>query len=215
MRNLGTGQTQSFSIHKQAEVAGVPSGSITEQYDRLEREMLTDYFEAVRTHQGYSWVHWNMRDVNYGFAAVEHRMRVLGGAPVPIDDSRKFDLGRLLPALYGMKYIGHPRLESIVDKNSITRRDFLTGKDEADAFNAGEYVRLHQSTLRKVDALASILERAVDGRLKTNAKWYDRYGLSFPAIGEIMKEHWTFIVFAFLAGIASFAGLYFTLWPSK
>jgi hypothetical protein len=215
VRNLRTGQTHSFSIHKQAEITGVAPASITAEYDRLEKEMLAEYFEFVRTQQGFSWVHWNMRDINYGFAAIEHRYRVLGGSPVTIEDSRKFDLARLLPAAYGMQYIGHPRLESLVKRNGITMLDFLSGRDEAEAFDRGDYVRLHQSTLRKVDVLASILERAAEGNLETDAKWYHRYGLSPAAVGEVLKEHWIFVVLAFLAGIASFAGLYFTAWPHK
>ena len=215
VRNLSTGQTHSFSIHKQAEVIGVAPASNTAEYDRLEKEMLAEYFEFVRTQQGFSWIHWNMRDVNYGFAAIDHRFRVLGGTPISLEDSRKFDLARLLPAAYGMKYIGHPRLESLVKRNSITMLDFLAGKEEAEAFESGNYVRLHQSTLRKVDVLASILERAAEGSLKTDAKWYDRYGPSPETVGEVLKEHWAFVLFAFLAGIASLAGLYFTLWPRR
>jgi hypothetical protein len=34
------------------------------------------------------YVHWNMRDVNYGFQAIEHRFRVLGGEPYIVEDAR-------------------------------------------------------------------------------------------------------------------------------
>ncbi|MDB4876949.1 MAG: hypothetical protein JWM41_3395 [Gemmatimonadetes bacterium] len=213
IRNYSNGQTHSFSIHKVAEVTGTPAGAITVSYDRLERATLDEFFEFVRLHQTNQWVHWNMRDINYGFPAIEHRYRVLGGTPVVIDDSRKHDLARLLSAMYGLRYIGHPRLESLVDKNSITRLDFLSGKEEADAFEAGEYVRLHQSTLRKVDVLATILERAADGSLKTNSGWFDRHGYSPAAVGELVKDHWGFALFAVLASIASIVGLYYTLRP--
>ncbi|HEY0020460.1 MAG TPA: hypothetical protein VGC13_29450 [Longimicrobium sp.] len=215
VRNMGNGQTESFSIHKVAELSRTPSSAITQEYDRLERAMLDEYFEFVRTHQGYKWVHWNMRDINYGFLAIEHRYRVLGGDPLSIDDSRKYDLSRLLVGRYGVQYIGHPRLESLLEKNKITTLNFLPGKEEADAFDSGDYVRLHQSTLRKADVLASILERAADGTLKTNSRWYHKYGVSPAALGEVIKEHWTFVLFAFLAGVASVIGLYFTLWPRK
>ena len=54
------------------------------------------------------YMHWNMRDINYGFPAIEHRYRVLGGNPVIIDDDKKLDLARLLIDIYGVGYAGHP-----------------------------------------------------------------------------------------------------------
>jgi hypothetical protein len=213
VRNIGTGQTHSFSIHKVAELKGIVPADVTKNYDQLERAMLEELFDFVRTHQGYAWVHWNMRDINYGFPALEHRFKVLGGQPVILDDSRKFDLARLLPAVYGMKYIAHPRLETLVKKNRITELDFLAGKAEANAFESGDYVRLHQSTLRKVDVMETILERAADGSLKTDGWWFDRYGYSVAALGEFIREHWGFALLAVVASVASILGLYYTLWP--
>lgn len=211
VRNLDSGQTHSFSIHKVAEQIGVSPIDITSKYDDLERGMLEEYFEYVKTHDGFKWVHWNMRDINYGFAAIEHRFRVLGGKSYILDDSRKYDLSRLLVALYGVRYIGHPRLERIVEKNKITDMNFLGGQQEAEAFEKGEYVRLHQSTLRKVDILANILGRTYDNTLKTNARWHEIYGVSPSAVGEIIKEHWLFAIITFLAGVASIIGLYVAL----
>lgn len=201
VRSLASGQAHSFSIHKVAELEGVAPRSITQNYDRLEKGMLDEYFQFLGAHEGYRWVHWNMRDINYGFAAIEHRHRVLGGMPVILDDSRKLDLSRLLVSRFGVGYISHPRLESLMTRNSITTLDFLAGKAEAEAFEAGDYVRLHQSTLRKIDVLANILTRAADGTLKTDARWHEVYGLTPEAIGEWLKEHWLAAIITFLATI--------------
>lgn len=211
IRNLSSGQTNSFSIHKVAETKGVIIEEINSKYDVLEFEMLKEYFDYLKSHDGFKYVHWNMRDINYGFAAIEHRFRVLSGKPYILDDSRKFDLSRLLVALYGVRYIGHPRLENIVNKNKITDLNFLSGQQEAEVFEKRDYVRLHQSTLRKVDILANIIGRANDNTLKTNARWHEIYGFSPSAIGEIIKEHWLFTILAFLSGVASIIGLYFAL----
>jgi len=197
IRNLSSGQTNSFSIHKIAEIKGILPEAIISKYDECELEMLKEYIDYIKSHDSFKWVHWNMRDINYGFAAIEHRFRVLGGKPYVLDDSRKYDLSRLLVALYGVRYIEHPRLEKLVIKNRITDLDFLGGQQEAEAFEKCDYVRLHQSTLRKVDILANILGRAQDNTLKTNARWYEIYGLSPAAIGEIIKEHWLFTIIAY------------------
>jgi hypothetical protein len=190
VRNLASGQTDSFSIHQIAEEEHVAFDKIADCYDDLEKKMLDRYSEFIRTRQHCNWVHWNMRDVNYGFAAIEHRYRVLGGAPIQISEDRKFDLSRALVDLYGVGYIGHPRLESLIELNKITAKDFMTGKQEADAFDNKEFVKLHQSTLRKVDTLANIFERTVNKSLRTKATWAEQYGFTPAVLGELAKEHW-------------------------
>jgi len=157
VRNLDSAQTDSFSIHQLAEEKKLPFDDIDNNYDLLEKEMLDRYFEHVSRNQHFYWVHWNMRDVNYGFAAIEHRYRVLGGTPILIPEDRKFDLSRALVDLYGIGYIGHPRLGKIIEKNKISDKDMLSGADEAKAFEEKEFVKLHQSTLRKVDILSNLV----------------------------------------------------------
>src|SRR5207248_264499 len=109
-----------FSIHQIAEERHVPLNAIHERYDELEKHMLDRFFEFLRVRLHMNWIHWNMRDVNYGFAAIEHRYRVLGGVPIQIAEDRKFDLARALVDLYGVRYIGHPRLENLIKKNKMT-----------------------------------------------------------------------------------------------
>ena len=105
LHKLDSAQTMSFSIHKVAEIKGVPLSNISEHYDCLEREMLQDFYRHLRNYQQMQYLHWNMRDSNYGFQAIEHRFRVLGGTDVvstvdvspnpPKDtDGRREDSGR-------------------------------------------------------------------------------------------------------------------------
>lgn len=193
IRQFATGQTTSFSIHKSAELKGVPLAEIEARYDELEKEMLAEFFDFVRTKPDHMFVHWNMRDINYGFQAIEHRFRVLNGDPITVADDRKFDLARALVSLYGVKYASHGpsgRLHTLMDMNRITAKDALTGAEEAEAFEKQEYVRLHQSTLRKVDVIANLLDRTLDSSLRTNAKWYERHGFSPRALLEFLTEHW-------------------------
>lgn len=208
VRNLATGQTISFSIHQVAERERVSKGKIEPKYDRLERLMLDDFFEYIRGHLTHTWLHWNMRDINYGFQAITHRYRVLGGQPVEIHEANLADLARLVAAIYGIGYIGHPRLQKLVEKNKITSKDFLSGADEAAAFNNKEYVKLHQSTLRKVDLLAGIIERVDNRSFKTNATLKDLYGSYPEAAGEILKENWLISIIAFISAIAGIIALF-------
>lgn len=199
VRNFDSGQTESFSIHQVAERQKIEFSEITNHYDELEKQMLEDFFEFVKIKQHCDWIHWNMRDVNYGFTAIEHRFKVLGGTPITISEDKKFDLSRALINLYGRHYIENPKFESIITKNNITKKDFLNGEKEAKAFDDKEFVKLHRSTLRKVDSLANIFERTLNNELKTNASWFDQRGYSFPVLIEFVKAHWIFSAFSIIS----------------
>lgn len=212
VRRLDSGQTHSFSIHQVAEERGVPFERIEDHYDALERQMLDAFYEHVGSHKGMKYLHWNMRDINYGFAAIEHRHRVLKGTPVIIEDDRKIDLARLFIDIYGVGYTGHPRLETLLVKNSIKPRDFLTGPQEAEAFEKRNFVGLHQSTLRKVDVLANLAERAQTRQLKTNTSWWDMHGGHFRTVTAWVVEN---KLITFLASVATFVGLWFAIFDRK
>ena len=188
--DYSSAQTDSFSLHKIAEKNHVSMGNIKEQYDNLEREMLEEFFTYAKEHQGYKWIHWNMRDINYGFKAIEHRFSVLGGEPYRIPDSNKIDLARLLIQCYGVNYADHPRMEKLIHQNDIKAKDYLSGPEEACAFENKEYIKLHMSTLRKVDVFANILNRAINNTLKVKSKWYEIYGISVQGIFIFCKDTW-------------------------
>jgi hypothetical protein len=237
VRNLKSGQTKSWSIHKSAElkgqlanlaailpaavpttgqvaaseaapVTGIPAEILSATLDPLERDMLDGYFSFLATHTESTFIHWNMRDDNYGFSALEHRYKVLGGTPTVLLDQRKFDLARELVTLYGLKYAPHTapsgrkgRLMSIIEMNHITNVDALQGAEEAAAFVNGEYVKLHRSTLRKVDVLASVFDRTHDKNLKTNASFTDKYGIHPVAIIELAKNNPFVSMFIFISTV--------------
>lgn len=149
-----------------------------------------------------------MRDIAYGFTALEHRLRALGGTPFVLPENKKFDLARAMVALYGVSYIGHPRLVTLVEKKKITHRDMLTGAKEAEAFEMKDYVRLHRSTLRKADIMANIFERVVDDTIKTNARWGDVHDFHPAVFVEVIKENWGYSFLGFGIVILSILRLF-------
>lgn len=235
VRNLKSGQTKTWSIHKSAELCGqlasltamvkanAPLASqsqdndaaqadstvrISQTLNPLEFDMLKGYFSFLENHSDSTFVHWNMRDDNYGFSALEHRFRVLGRVPVILQDNKKFDLARELITLYGKRYASHTsqrgrkgRLMSVIELNKISDTDALQGAEEAAAFVNGEFIKLQQSTLRKVDVLANIFDRAHDKSLKTSASFMDKYGIHPVALLEIAKNSPVVTGLIFLGGI--------------
>lgn len=204
LRKLESGQAASFSIHQVAEREGIPFAEIETRYDELEKKMLDAYFKHIASFQGSKYLHWNMRDINYGFQAIEHRYRVLQGDPYVIPDDRKFDLSRLFIDIYGSSYIGHKRLEKLLAKNDIKPLDFLTGEQEADAFQKRDYVALHQSTLRKVDVLANLAERAHHRSLKVDTTWWQMHGGRLRTFVNWLTDHKGIAFAASIFGIVSF-----------
>jgi tRNA nucleotidyltransferase/poly(A) polymerase len=52
-RNFASGQTESFSIHKIAELAACPPKEIESRYDELEKKMLGEFFDFLESHASY------------------------------------------------------------------------------------------------------------------------------------------------------------------
>lgn len=190
VRNLESGQTISFTIYKEAEIKKICCDEIDNHYDELELIMLNKFSDFISQKTDCKWLHWNMRDENYGFQAIAHRHTILGGSPAIVNDEMKIDLARLLISLYGICYIGHPRLEKIIKRNHITDQNFLNGEQEANAFDNKDFLALQRSTLRKVDCMCNIIERVNNSSLQTNATWWQIHGGSLTNILEQIKKHW-------------------------
>jgi len=150
-----------------------------------------------------------MRDSNYGFKAIELRGQLLCPDDVySLSNHRKVDLSRMFIKLYGHKYMKHPQLKSLIEYNYKLPLNFLEGKDEAEAFENGEYVKLHQSTGAKVNSMSKLVEMAINGELKTHAKWKDMYGWSIDGIAALIKTKWylRLIWWVFMVGAAAVLG---------
>lgn len=53
---------------------GISLEEIDARYDEFEKNMLDEYFDFIKSRHGFTFVHWNMRNINYGFQAIEHRL---------------------------------------------------------------------------------------------------------------------------------------------
>jgi hypothetical protein len=202
IKNFESGICTSFSIHKIIEkMQNIKFTDIENHYNEIEKIMLSEYFEFVRKHENYYWIHWNMRDINFGFDALKHRFEILGGIPIEISMDKTIDLSVLLIDKYGPNYISHPRLSKLIEFNKISMRDFMSGSDEALAFNNKKFVELHKSTLKKVDIMSNLIVRTMNNTLKTQAKFKDVYGLTATGVMEIIKENWIVSLLIWLLGI--------------
>lgn len=169
-RNLGTGHSETFSLHTEAELLGLTPVGVLARMDWLERNLLDKFFRFLVINRGARFVHWKMRDATFGFAAIEHRYAVLGGQPVTVPDQQRTDLAWLLEEIYGTDYIETPHFESLAKLNRLPIGNFLSGAKEAQAFQRSDYLAVQRSTTTKVGLFFDILRRAHDRTLKTRTE---------------------------------------------
>ena len=144
--HIGSDVMHSFSMHLVAETMRIDRAEIHNHYDVIEARMLQDFYDFIGSNGNSFWLHWDMSNINYGFEALIHRFRVLTGKMPPrIEDSRKFNLSSLILEKYGKNCVDHPRMTKLMELNGGVHRDFLTGAEEVAAFEAQEYIKLHNS----------------------------------------------------------------------
>lgn len=91
-------------------------------------------------------------------------------------------------------------MQKLLELNDMSHRELLSGEGETAAFSAHEYVKLHQSTLRKVNEISNILTMACEDQLKTASSLIEIYGLHPQSIYELLNGRWWFGIVAFLLG---------------
>jgi hypothetical protein len=178
--HYSTEQTVSFSTHAIAEELGVGRDDVRARFDDIERRLLSGFFEFVRDRRDKYWVHWNMRNLTYGFEHIEHRFRTLGGEnPPTIPVERRLNLSDMLSDRFGDDYAKHPKMKNLMEQNGGIHRDFLGGAEEIEAFNQGQFIRMHASVLCKVGFFHKVMKKVLTAKLRTGSKgflvWLDRF----------------------------------------
>lgn len=194
-----------FSINLTAQILGKDLANLSnDDLDQVERTMLDEFAQFVKLHINYTWVHWNMRSASYGFQAISNRYRILDGTEINVPDTNKIDLSAVFGKLFTYTFEEHKpngQLLNLANRNHISVHDALPGKDEAEAFEKKEYLKLHMSTLRKVKIIDRLLTAYLAGNLKHNARFKEIYDLSIPGIYCFCRESpvvvfiWSILVF--------------------
>jgi hypothetical protein len=159
---------KSFSIHYTAEILHINRDDIEEKYAEIEKEMLSDFFKFIESQYDYIWLHWNMKNINYGFEALEHRYKVLTGNDAHhISEEKKYNLSELILSKYGKNCVDHPKMPNLMILNGGKPRDYLDGETEVDAFKEKEYLKMQKSTICKVYWFSTIFHSLLKNKIKT------------------------------------------------
>ncbi len=169
-------QMFSFSIHLSAEQLKIKEEDIECNLDKIEKDMLCKLNNFMLSHvNNIYWIHWNMKDIYYGFEALEHRYSVLTQKTmVHIPEENRFNLSDILFNKYG-NFAKDPKMENLMRlnrKDNTVHRNFLSGEDEATAFQAKHYRKMHNSTMCKVRFFERVLDKAYDNELRTETNQF-------------------------------------------
>jgi hypothetical protein len=169
--HYATRQTVSFAVHTVAELLGISRENVESRYDEIEKQMLASFFDFLRDGLDRYWVHRNMRNITYGFEHLEHRSRRLGNPTPPIlRMEQRLNLNEILNARYGWDYSPDPKMKNLLLLNGPLPPPFLDGAQEAAAFKAKEFIRMHASTICKVAFFRHVIILAEKGKLRTASK---------------------------------------------
>lgn len=103
INHFSSGQSVSFSTHSISEEMHIPRDDVLQRFNEVELELLTQFYRFIRDRRDKFWVHWNMRNLTYGFEHLEHRYRVLGGSDAcVIAVERRLNLNDLIADRYGL-----------------------------------------------------------------------------------------------------------------
>jgi hypothetical protein len=169
--HYATRQTVSFALHAIAEYLSISKDEVENHYDAIEKELLERFFSFLRDRREKHWVHWNMRNLTFGFEHLEHRYRSLCKAEPPsVPIEARLNLNDILRQRYGSHYVSDPKMKALMLLNGELDRRFLDGAQEADAFLRKDFIRMHSSTICKVEFFRHIISLAMDGKLRTAGK---------------------------------------------
>lgn len=197
--HLSTRQTVSFAIHAVADDLGIPRDEVGGRYDEIERALLERFYDFIRDRREKYWVHWNMKNIVFGFEHLEHRFRTLTRAEPPhIPIEVRVNLNDILKERYGSDFARNPRMLNLMLLNGERDKRFLEGAQEAEAFKKREFIRMNSSTISKVEFFRHVIILTQKGQLRT-----DETGILI-LVDRLLESRWS-RVFALLTSLIGFA----------
>jgi hypothetical protein len=80
-------------------------------FDKIEAQLLEDFYDFIRQHPGNLWLHWNMINLQFGFETLAHRYGVLTGKNAPsIEMDSRINIAGIVSGKYGANYADVPHM---------------------------------------------------------------------------------------------------------
>ena len=210
--NAESEQFSVFSLKKSADKQGKVFFELSDsEKDIIEYNMLQDFFEYVKDNKDKVWLHWNMKNNNFGFSAIEDRFRMLKGNPSHFEEGKLINISVLLKKKYGMNYAKDNmwngklmgKMYDIFILNRITDSNILDGEREIIEYILKNVTSIEQSVLGKLKAFKVIMEKAADNVLKCRGNILkDVYGFNMTGIANYIQDNALLaLLFSIIGGI--------------
>ena len=212
--NAESEQFSVFSLKKSADKRGKDFFKLSDiEKNEIEYSMLQEFFVYVEENKDKVWLHWNMKNNNFGFSAIEDRFRELGGDSFHFKEDKLINISVLLKKKYGMNYAKDNKwngkavgkMYDIFILNHITDSNILDGEREIIEYIVKNITSIEQSVLGKLKAFKIIMEKAADNALKCRGNILkDVYGINITGIaGYIQDNALLALLFTIIGGIVA------------
>ena len=198
---------QQFAIHFEADKADIPIDEIQYSYRDLELRILKAFNDFVRRHREYNWIHWDMKNIHFGFEAIKHRYEKVFGDlkdynEIPINNKK--NLSDIIEGMYGEGFVNGPdTLKSLLKCNSgnIDNNTYLSSNVESTEFERKNFTNVIKSVDLKVDFMKKVTNKLIQRKLVVSNK--NRYAVFVDTVNHPL--------FTFIGWVATIAGLIITV----
>ena len=203
IKSLDEAVDKQFAIHFEADKAGIPKDQIQDSYRELELRILKSFNDFVRRNKDCLWVHWDMKNIHFGFEAIKHRYEKIFENTEDFEDipsNKKYNLLLLLEGMYGENFVsGSDRLKAFMTANNDDVDDpkyLSTGRESSD-FDEKNF----KGVIDSVDCKVEFLKKAA-GKLLTRKLVIPNKN-SYALFLDIV----THPIFSFIGFVGSLVGL--------
>ena len=176
IKSLDNQIDQQFAIHFEADKADIPIDEIHDSYRDLELRILRAFNDFVRRHQECNWIHWDMKNIHFGFEAIKHRYEKVFGDlkgynEIPINNKK--NLRDIIEGMYGESFVNGPdTLKSLLKCNSgnIDNNTYLSSDIESTEFERKNFNNVVKSIDLKVDFIKKATNKLLRRKLIVSNK---------------------------------------------
>jgi len=194
---------QQFAIHFEADKADIPIDEIQYSYRDLELRILKSFNDFARRYSGCNWIHWDMKNIHFGFEAIKHRYEKIFGDlkdynEIPINNKK--NLRDIIEGMYGENFVDGPdTLKSLLKCNSrnIDNNVYISSSIESTEFERKNFDNVIKSVDLKVDFIKKATNKLIQRKLIVSNK--NNYAVFVDTVNHP--------IFTFIGWIATIAGL--------
>lgn len=199
-----------FAIHLEADKADIQKDQIQDSYRELEMRILNQYNDFVKRHSDYTWIHWDMKNIHFGFEAISHRYEKIFGSLKDYSNipyNNKENLRTIIEGMYGDNFASSSdTLKELIlcnsNNNNNENSKYMNNSQESEEFGNKNFNNVLQSVDFKVDFIKKATKKLKLKQLNIPNKNKYALFLDFTTHPIITITGWLF----------GLLGLIFTIW---